>query len=230
MQDERPARSAPQERSDAKVFRLVQGQPVTGPVLQERRRSEVLFRKLLEAAPDAVVITAADGTIVLANPRAEQMFGYESDELVGLSVEALIPEDLRPRHRVHRKKYADHPHVRPMGGGQHLRALRKDGTIFPAEISLSPVESEGGLLIFSSIRESGVAGHHTLFSSGRTSAAWLKCQSPFRSKLGKQLDLLFLCLNLAIQARRAQNTQQTTYLPITTRKRVPRCGSSLSAT
>ncbi len=118
-----------------------------------RRHPEILFRKLLEAAPDAVVITDRSGLIAMANPQAEKLFGYVHGELVGKSVEVLVPDDLRSAHREHRQRYALDPHVRPMGNGSDLRGRRKDGTIFPAEISLSPVDGEDGPLVFSSIRD-----------------------------------------------------------------------------
>ena len=130
MQDKRPAQDRLPSHDDTPAFKIVQRDRRLNPTKQERRQSEVLFRKLLESAPDAVVIAAEDGTIVLANSRAVEMFGYTTDELVGMSVEALVPDDVRPNHIEHRRQYADNPHVRPMGGGKDLKARRKDGSVF----------------------------------------------------------------------------------------------------
>lgn len=153
MQDSGPARDRLDKHVDAQAVKLAQTTARLRHAKQERRQSEILFRKLLESAPDGIVITARDGTIALANSQAEKMFGYSADELAGMPVEILVPEDLRAVHRQHRRHYAGNPHVRPMSDRQHLQARRKDGTTFPAEISLSPVDSEAGPLVFSSIRD-----------------------------------------------------------------------------
>jgi PAS domain S-box-containing protein len=120
-----------------------------------RRNLESKFRNLLEAAPDAIVITDQRGRISLVNAQAEKLFGYRRDELLGELVEALIPKRFRPQHPAHRRRYFSEPKARPMGGagGLDLYALRKDGSEFPAEISLSPLETEEGLLVMTAIRE-----------------------------------------------------------------------------
>lgn len=112
-----------------------------------------LFAALLEAAPDATVVTDAAGRIVVVNGQAEAMFGYSRLELIGKPVEALMPEALRPLHRGHRTRYTDDPHARPMGRNLDLVARRKDGTDFPCEISLAPLHTPDGLLITSAIRD-----------------------------------------------------------------------------
>jgi PAS domain S-box-containing protein len=111
------------------------------------------FRTLLEAAPDAIVIVDDAGHIVLVNSQAEQLFGYPRAALLGQPVEILLPERFRTRHLDHRAHYAANPHTRPMGFGLELYALRQDGSEFPVEISLSPVEIAGSLLITSIIRD-----------------------------------------------------------------------------
>ncbi len=116
-------------------------------------RRERRFRSLLESAPDAIVIVGHDGRIVMANEQAGRVFGYEERELVGQSVEMLLPENVRPAHTAHRSGYYGHPATRPMGIGLDLTARRKDGTIFPAEISLSPIEADEGMLVTSVIRD-----------------------------------------------------------------------------
>jgi len=111
------------------------------------------FRELLEAAPDAIIETDAQGKIVLLNAATEQIFGYSRDELLGKQIDQLVPQELRNLHAQHRSEYAAAPVRRPMGAGLRLQAQRKDGTRFPVEISLSPVKSAEGFRISSIIRD-----------------------------------------------------------------------------
>lgn len=120
---------------------------------RELRIAEQRFRGLLESAPDAIVILDEGGTIVLVNARAAELFGYSRQELMGAPVEILLPKALGPRHLTHREGYMAEPRARAMGEGLDLRARRKDGTEFAAEISLSPVRTESGLLISAGIRD-----------------------------------------------------------------------------
>ncbi|HEX2619219.1 MAG TPA: PAS domain S-box protein, partial [Phototrophicaceae bacterium] len=119
----------------------------------ERKRLEKRFRSLLEAAPDATVIVNHDGNIVLVNSQTERIFGYSREELIGKPVEILVPASFRAHHPEHRSQYTNAPRVRMMGTGLELYALRKDGSQFPVEISLSPIETEDGILIASAIRD-----------------------------------------------------------------------------
>ncbi|GAB7049816.1 PAS domain S-box protein [Catenuloplanes indicus] len=107
---------------------------------------------LLEAAPDAIVVVAEDGRITLINAQAERLLGYRRDELVGRTVEILVPATARDAHPLHRQEYMQAARPRPMGSGT-LAARRRDGSEFPAEISLSAVRTPEGLLIAAAIRD-----------------------------------------------------------------------------
>jgi len=121
--------------------------------LRQWKLLETRFRGLLEAAPDAMILINPKGRIVLANHQAELLFGYSSEELLGTPVEILVPERYRGRHEGHRNGYFRDPHPRPMGLGLELFGLRKNGTEFPVEISLSPLKTEDGPLVSSAIRD-----------------------------------------------------------------------------
>ena len=115
--------------------------------------TEELFRGLLEAAPDAIVIVDERGTIEIVNGEAERLFGYQRSELLGQPVERLVPADRREGHAGHRRRYTADPRTRPMGIGMDLEGERKDGSRFPVEISLSPLQTAAGMLVTSVIRD-----------------------------------------------------------------------------
>jgi len=116
-----------------------------------RRAAETRFRATIEAAPLAMVMVDADGCIVLVNREAERLFGYSRDELAGKNVEVLMPPRHRARHREFRLEFRHHPVPRPMGMGRRLVCLRKDGSEFPAEVGISPIQTAEGMLVLSTI-------------------------------------------------------------------------------
>lgn len=115
--------------------------------------TDALFRGLLEAAPDAILLVNPEGNIVLVNAQTEALLGYRREELVGQPVERLIPDRVRERHVASRHRYVQDPKTRPMGAGLELAARRKDGTEFPVEISLSPMRTDDGTLIIGILRD-----------------------------------------------------------------------------
>lgn len=113
-----------------------------------------MFERVFEAAPDAVFVVDADGRIILANAHAEELFGYPRSELLGQTIELLVPERFRDAHIGQRNAYVEQPRKRPMGHpGLDLRGRRKDGSEFPAEIALGPLNTDRGLLVTAIVRD-----------------------------------------------------------------------------
>jgi PAS domain S-box-containing protein len=119
-----------------------------------RRFDDHLFEGLLEAAPDAVVCADRGGRIVLVNAQAERMFGYRRrGELTGQAVEILVPDAMKTAHSAHRAAYMTDPQRRPMGARTGLVGRRRDGSTFPAEISLAAIDTDDGILIMAAVRD-----------------------------------------------------------------------------
>jgi PAS domain S-box-containing protein len=134
------------------VLDLTPAPPACLP-LERRQQPEDIFKQLLEAAPDAVVVVDAQGRIVFANAQTEHLFGYPVGTLLGEPVEVLVPEHARASHVRRREAYSAAPRTRPMGSGLELHGRKRDGTSIPIEISLSPVQTGDGRLVSASIRD-----------------------------------------------------------------------------
>ncbi|QDT89957.1 PAS domain S-box protein [Gimesia algae] len=126
---------------------------LVGRDITERKRTEQTFHDLLESAPDAMVVVNESGTIVLVNAQLEKLFGYDRSELLGNQIEYLVPKQFRAEHPQKVASFIQQASARPMASGLNLFAERKDGAIFPVEISLSPVKTEQGLLVSCAVRD-----------------------------------------------------------------------------
>lgn len=124
-----------------------------GPAAADLQPAPVPYEAVFEAAPDGIVIVDREGRIRDVNPAAEEMFGWEAEALEGEKVEILVPQHARTHHRDQRDGFLDDPHARPMGIGMELRGRRRDGSVFPVEISLSPLHTEQGTMVISTIRD-----------------------------------------------------------------------------
>lgn len=174
--------------------------------------SDVFFRNLLEAAPDAMVIADATGHMALVNAQTEAMFGYGRAELIGYPIEKLLPERIRKKHKQHRSNYQDTPAVRPMGQGMKLVGKRSDGSEFPVEISLSPVQTEAGQFVSSVIRDVTVrqqmeqdiiAAQQAALRANKANSAFLAAASHDLRQPVQALSLLNGALRRTVKDERA---------------------------
>ena len=175
--------------------------------------SEAYFRTLLESAPDAMIIVDDEGKITIVNGQAEEMFGYSRDELLGHPVEMLLPERMRNVHTSHRDQFASNPSIRPMGPGLELVGLRKDGSEFPVEISLSPISTSAGGFVSSVIRDVTVrkrmeqeiiAARQAAERAQKANTAFLAAASHDLRQPVQALSLLNGALRRTVKDQRAQ--------------------------
>lgn len=117
----------------------------------KRNQAEERFHLVVESSPNAILMVNQKGKIVLVNSQAERMFGYSREELIGQSIEILVPERFRIKHSEYRLDFYANPQARPMGKGRDLSALRKDGSEFPVEIGLNPIHTNEGVLVLSAV-------------------------------------------------------------------------------
>ena len=123
-------------------------------MLQALNDELTAYRVLVNSAPDAILLVGSTGLITLANPEAHEILGYDTGDLVGRPVDDLVPDEIRAiSHAANRASFMSHPKKRPMGSNLSLSAKRKDGTLLPVEISLSPVESESGNATLALVRD-----------------------------------------------------------------------------
>lgn len=119
--------------------------------ITERKRAEERFRRVVEAAPNAIIVVGRDGRMLMVNAQAEKLFGFAREEMVGQSVDILVPQRFRSMHGGYRASYFAHPSDRPMGAGRDLFGLRRDGSEFPVEIGLNAIQGDDDTLVLVSI-------------------------------------------------------------------------------
>jgi PAS domain S-box-containing protein len=174
----------------------------------EMQLAQTKYRVLLESAPDAMLFIGRDGRIVLVNAQLERAFGYTEQELLGKDLLVLIPERYHQSHKRKVDEYFSRPRPRPMGSGLEIYALRKDGTEFPADISLSPLETDGQMLAIASVRDITERKRAELqiernYQIQRTIASVLKISLEpvtLDSQLQRVLDLILAVPRLAPRA------------------------------
>lgn len=142
-----------QTTSDKLENRVEESTSEIGLAHQKMTGSEALFAGLLESAPDALVIVNKMGNIVLVNAQVEALFGYQRHELLGQNIDILLPEAFRSAHKNHRADYVERPHMRSMGTDLNLLALRRDKSLFPVDVSLSPIQTPEEMLVIAVVRD-----------------------------------------------------------------------------
>jgi PAS domain S-box-containing protein len=156
--------------------------------ITERKQAEERFRLAVESAPTAIVMVNEDGNIILVNSQTEKLFGYSRQELIGQPVEILVPERFRNKHLQYRKAFFAEPHTRALGVGRDLYGLRKDGSEFPVEIGLNPIETKEGILVLSTIVD--ITKRRLLYEKSQKQAEELRVLYEDLSERNKDLEIL----------------------------------------
>ncbi len=164
----------------------------------------VAYRSVFQAAPDGILVVDGDGRIREANPAAEEMFGWDAAELRGRQIETLVPEHARDVHVEERHGFFDDPHARPMGIGMELHGRRKDGSVFPVEISLSPLPTDEGTMVISTVRDVTERRRLREFGAGALQAA-----EDERRRIARELhdDTAQRLAGLLVRLRLARRTE-----------------------
>ncbi len=147
-------------------------------------QAEKKFRGLLDSAPDSMIAIDTEGTIVFANNQTEALFGYRPEEAIGMSIDLLVQGELRKQHATSRDEYLQSPTIRVVGSNGQLQGLHKDGSVFPAEITLSPVETDDGLIVISAVRD--------ITDRKEAQAALLKSEERYRSIFEQSNDAIYM--------------------------------------
>lgn len=153
MKEEKPTKEDELAKLRHKIIELEKSGSQLRGEFDELQKTPAIFYGLFQYAPDAIIVVNKDGRITRVNAQAEKIFGYGENELPDRHVETLIPQRFRERHNEHMKQYISKPRIRVMGSELELYGMRKDGTEFPVDIALSPLETKDGIAVLSIVRD-----------------------------------------------------------------------------